>query len=299
MIRAARSGGLRPLLVHLRLHFQLLLAPLFLWGYLLGGGRPDARLVAAFLAFHVFLYGGTTAFNSAYDRDEGPVGGLYAPPPPPPLLLPFSLAVQAIGALLAALVSPATLLVYLAMAALGAAYSHPALRWKASPMTALPTIAVGQGALGFLAGLTSAAGGSAAPGWQQALGALSAAMIVTGFYSLSSLFQLDEDRRRGDRTVAVAWGPGAAFALALGCFLAAAPLLALVGWARYDRPDALALAGGMLLVVVAVLRWRRRFDPAAVRANYLAAMQINALAAGAFSAYLLARIALRGLGLGG
>jgi 1,4-dihydroxy-2-naphthoate octaprenyltransferase len=290
MIRAAPGGGRRALLVHLRLHFQLLLAPLFLWGFLLGGGRPDARLVLAFVAFHVFLYGGTTAFNSAYDRDEGPVGGLFAPPPPPPLLLPFSLAVQALGALLAGLVSPATLLIYLALAALGAAYSHPSLRWKASPMTALPTIAVGQGALGFLAGLSSAAGGAPAAGWQQALGALSAALIVTGFYPLSSLFQLDEDRRRGDRTVAVSWGPGAAFTLALACFLAAAPLLALVGWARYGPSDALALAGGMLLVVAAVLRWRRRFDSAAVRANFLAAMRINALAAAAFSAYLLARI---------
>jgi 1,4-dihydroxy-2-naphthoate octaprenyltransferase len=177
------------------------------------------------------------------------------------------------------------------MAALGAAYSHPALRWKATPATALPTIAIGQGALGFLAGLTSAAPPTAPPNWVHVLGALSAALIVTGFYPLSSLFQLDEDRRRGDRTVGVVWGPGTAFRLAIGCFLAAIPILALVGWARFGALDALALALGMLVVVAAVTRWRRGFDPAAVRANYLAARRINPLAAAAFSAYLLARIA--------
>src|SRR5438552_16250684 len=68
------------LLIHLRLHFQLLLAPIFLWGFLLGGGRVDARAMLAFVVVHLFLYGGATAFNSAYDRDVGPVGGLERPP---------------------------------------------------------------------------------------------------------------------------------------------------------------------------------------------------------------------------
>ena len=38
-----------------------------------------------------------TAFNSYYDRDVGPVGGLEQPPPVAESLLAFSLAVQAIG----------------------------------------------------------------------------------------------------------------------------------------------------------------------------------------------------------
>ncbi|MDQ3249750.1 MAG: hypothetical protein M3Q45_11165, partial [Chloroflexota bacterium] len=53
---------IRTLLIHLRLHFQLLLAPIFLWGYFLAAGRPDGKFWLAFFAFHLFLYGGTTAF---------------------------------------------------------------------------------------------------------------------------------------------------------------------------------------------------------------------------------------------
>ena len=52
------------LLAHLRLHFQLLLAPIFLWGYFLSGVRTPADFWLAFVAFHIFLYGGITAFNS-------------------------------------------------------------------------------------------------------------------------------------------------------------------------------------------------------------------------------------------
>ena len=60
--------------------------------------------MAGYLSVHLFLYGGTTAFNSYYDRDEGPVGGMLEPPGVSPGLLPFSLAVQALGLPLALLV---------------------------------------------------------------------------------------------------------------------------------------------------------------------------------------------------
>src|SRR5258708_39537110 len=93
------------LLVHLRLHFQLLLAPVFLWGWLLAGGGLRRSVVLGFVAFHFFLYSGATAFNSYYDRDVGPVSGLERPPSVVPALRPFSLAVQGVGALPSALVN--------------------------------------------------------------------------------------------------------------------------------------------------------------------------------------------------
>ena len=88
---------MRTLFVHLRLHFQLLLAPVFLWGWLLAGGGLSRAVLLGFVAFHFFLYAGATAFNSYYDRDVGPVGGLERPPQVQPALLPFSLVVQGLG----------------------------------------------------------------------------------------------------------------------------------------------------------------------------------------------------------
>lgn len=93
----ARGDIVRTLLIHLRLHFQFLLAPIFLWGYVLAGGSLTLQGLATFAAFHVFGYAGGTAFNTYYDRDEGPIGGLVTPPPVVPLLLPFSLVWQALG----------------------------------------------------------------------------------------------------------------------------------------------------------------------------------------------------------
>ena len=52
---------MRSILIHLRLHFQLLLAPVFLWGWLVAGGGVSWSIVLAFIALHVFLYAGATA----------------------------------------------------------------------------------------------------------------------------------------------------------------------------------------------------------------------------------------------
>src|SRR5882762_6778301 len=128
---------MRTLFVHLRLHFQLLLAPVFLWGWLLAGGGLSRSVVLGFIAFHLFLYSGATAFNSYYDRDVGPVGGLEHPPPVSAALLPFSLAVQAAGWLLATLVNLPFFLLYGAFVVLSAMYSHPRVRLKAHTLTSL------------------------------------------------------------------------------------------------------------------------------------------------------------------
>src|SRR5205823_3287092 len=130
--------------------------PIFLWGMLAarnggmgewanGGSGPPlpfphspiAPVLLAFFLIHVCLYGGATAFNSVYDQDDGPIGGLKRPPPVPPGLLAFSLAIQGVGALAALAVGPAFAAFYLAMACLGIAYSHPRWRMKSRPWASI------------------------------------------------------------------------------------------------------------------------------------------------------------------
>ena len=64
------------LVLHLRLHWQVMLAPLFLWGFVLAAGDNARNLITlefwlVFFIFHVMFYGGATALNSYYDQDEG------------------------------------------------------------------------------------------------------------------------------------------------------------------------------------------------------------------------------------
>ena len=200
---------------HLRLQFQLVLAPVFLLGYLLTGAEPDAKFIALFFLVHVCLYGGATAYNSYWDQDEGPVGGMKRPPPAGKWELWGGLGLQlvAVGAMgwwgwrmgLAAA----------AMVAMGIAYSHPRWRLKGRPLASLLTVTAGQGVLPLLMGLE-------AGGWERLdldgwlLGGVlcATALIITGFYPLTQVYQIEEDRRRGDRCFAVKWGAAHVFTVA-------------------------------------------------------------------------------------
>jgi len=285
-----------PWVRHLRLRFNVLLTPIYLWGAWLAPAEPEAwRLLLGWLALHVFLYGGTTAFNSYYDRDEGPVGGLRHPQPVDAGLLPWSLLVQALGAPLAWFVSPAFFVTYLLLGLLAAAYSHPWTRWKSSPSAALCVVALGQGGVGALAGAWAALGPGApvgavlAAGWVW-WGVAVAALVLLGQYIVSQAYQVDEDRRRGDRTLPVMLGARAA--LRWGLVPAAAGVLALLlsvalqvgwGWASIGAALGASLAWGQW-------RWSAWVGTRGLDADFAAAMRLVAAGGIGLSVYLLALI---------
>lgn len=284
-----QTHDLRAYWKHLRVPFQLSLSPLFLWGCFLASLRLRPALLVGFLAFHLFLYTGITAFNSAYDRDQGPVGGMLRPPPPPPHLLSFSLALQGVGALLAASVNAWFLAIYLLVACLGVAYSHPRIRWKARPTASALTVLIGQGLCGFLAGWAAARGGLAGIASERGLwGALAAALTTLGLYPLTQVYQIDEDRARGDRTLAVVLGPTRALYFGLLC-LALAGVSAILVMARTStRIDALLITGAYLVILQQVARFARDFagQRHTVVSAFRTAMRLNFLTAAGFLVFI-------------
>ena len=284
---------LKSFLVHLRLHFQLLLAPVFLWGWLVAGGGLSSSVVIGFVAFHLFLYSGATAFNSYYDRDVGPVGGLEHPPPVPPGLLPFSLAVQAIGWLLAAFVNLLFALAYGIFVVLSIAYSHPRVRLKAHTLMSLVVVGFGQGVLAFLAAW-AATRGEIVSAWsvEGTLGAGAAALLILALYPLTQLYQVEEDAARGDRTIALAWGAERCFDFALACSVVGG--LAMVGLLgrRFGLFDTLIVGAGLVMQLAAIRWLARHFDARAVHTTYRRVMGVNAFSACALGAYLVVRLAL-------
>ncbi len=284
-----------PWIRHLRLHFQPLLSPIYLFGVLIGAEsaglqRPlsQGEVWIGWLSLHLFLYGGTTAFNSFYDRDEGPVGGMLRPPPVDGGLLPFSLIVQTLGLALAMVVNAPFVIAWLALFAVFAAYSHPAVRLKARPAAALAAIALGQGAIGFALGWLAVAppAGLASPGATLRMGVT--ALIVTGLYVVTQSYQTAEDRARGDRTLPVLLGPGRALRWAVVVLAPGGAVLV---------ADVARLAGAAVAVLTAaffallagwVARWASRFDEAATERNYRTAMAVAAVASIGLTALLLA-----------
>jgi 1,4-dihydroxy-2-naphthoate octaprenyltransferase len=206
-------AGLRRFLLHLRLPFNYVLSPLFVWGAVVAEGRLDLRFWIGFVAFHLFLYGGTNMFNSYWDRDEGPIGGLAHPPAVDRSLLWGSLGLKAGGLFLALWIGGFFIGCYLFFVLYSICYSHPAIRLKRRPVGSAISVFFGQGVVGFLGGWFASGGELAAlgstPAWQ---GGLAAALLVSALYPLTQVYQLDEDAHRGDLTLARWLGSPAVFA---------------------------------------------------------------------------------------
>jgi 1,4-dihydroxy-2-naphthoate octaprenyltransferase len=285
----ARLGGL---LAHLRLHYQLLLAPIYLWGYFLTGAPVRADFWLGFAVFHVFLYGGATAYNSYYDRDQGPIGGRSIPPPVTDGLLGFSLRVQVVGAALAAAVNRTFLAIYLTMLVMGIAYSHPRVRLKARPLVGLATVALGQGVLACLGGWASAGVDLRAidpVGW---VGVAAAALVTVGFYPITQAYQIEEDRARGDITFAVWAGPRRAFVFAIAVQTMGAVLLGIAIADRLGLAWAALALGFYGVVMVAQAHLGRMFPRLPVLEQFERIMALNAVMSGGFLVFVAAHLFL-------
>jgi 4-hydroxybenzoate polyprenyltransferase len=283
----------RRAMLHLRLPFSVILTPLFFWGvYLtLPAPIPWSRVLVGYLIVHVLLYGGMNAFNSYYDRDEGPIGVLLDPPPVDRFLLFVALVFKA-AALAGGLLLDLRFGLLIAVAIiLSVLYSHSRWRWKEKPILAAACIFVGQGVLGVLWGWTSATGPTAGlwpPGILGSLGVLGAALWTLGMYPLTGAYQIEGDRRRGMRTLAVQLGLSGSFR-----FAAAVTLLGGIG-----TTIVLASRGAYIVLILMALylagavnyafRWYRGFANWTARQNQQRLMRLSYWNGLTFTALFLA-----------
>lgn len=252
-----RLAELPAFLRHLRLPFQLALAPFFLLGSWLADVPLGWTWALAGVAVHVGLYGGATVFNGYYDKDRGPIGMMRRPTPVSAGMRDAAVALQLLALVVLVAVDGRAGVLGMALFAMGVAYSHPHWRWKSATCKGLLCVAAGQGALAVLLGMF-ATGVPAFTGRQLAVAA-AASLLVLGMYPLTQIYQIDEDRARGDLTLPVRFGwrramllawSVASCGMALGLFLVRAALPLAWGW--------LAAAGAAALAVYLGL-WAARF----------------------------------------
>ena len=222
----------------------------------------------------VCLNGGTLAINSAFDRDEGDVAYLRRPPKPPRHLFGAGLGLMLVGLGAAALLLPRGFVIaYAACLAMSVAYSVPPVRLKSVAFADWIINMIGFGALTIYAGWAATGNPVSRPGL---IVLLAFCPLFAALYPLTQLYQADEDRRRGDRTLALRLGMRRSLDIAIAGAALAFLMLAWAGWTAGwgldGRWTLLALAAGAWAWVL--LPWRRtatsRTPAAHQRGMYLA-----------------------------
>jgi 4-hydroxybenzoate polyprenyltransferase len=192
-------------IIHLRWHYQVLILS---GGFLLGGyfsiGINWPSFLLQFANVHLLLFGGATAYNSYWDRDRGPVGGLKNPPPVHSWMWAASIILQLAGFYIATLAGWIFSLVYLTSMFFFWLYSTPHFRWKAAPVRSLLAIGISTGTASLLLGYLSAGNTAFSPTvWIAAFGT---SLILVSLYPVSQLYQLGRDCLKGDHTFALTYG---------------------------------------------------------------------------------------------
>lgn len=229
--------------IHIRWPVQSYVFLGFLFGALLARNPINGKVVLALTSWFL-ICAGLTVFNSYYDKDEDPVGGMAKPPKVTISLLYGSLAMQIAGIILAIAIGAPFIYLAIVVVILYVFYSHRSFRLKSNGFAAVTVNAL-LGALTVLAA-ASLGGHSGAP---LVLGALTAAFFKTSAYLMMQVHQIREDRLRGDISVAVMFGRNTTLKISLLFLLLAGAVGSTALYIALDNLVIVALVIGYFLVM--------------------------------------------------
>jgi 4-hydroxybenzoate polyprenyltransferase len=279
----------------LRLPFSFFLMPITLFAYYAAGPLDPVRAAAAFVVLHLFVYTASNGFNSFYDRDDGPIGGIRRPPAVTPDLLPLALVLDAVGLALSFIVHPLFAAAILVYGLCSKAYSWDRIRLKRLPVTGWLGTALVQGAFTFLAvAVFCAAGPPRPPGPRLLLAALACSLFLGAVYPLTQVYQHEADAARGDLTMSRLLGVRGTFRFS-GAFILLAGAAFGAWFMLFGTPLRLAtFALSQLPTLVYFTLWWARVARRPGAADYGSALRMNVIASGLMNAWFIAALAAGG-----
>ncbi len=215
-------------------------------------GEHIGSALLALVIWVVFLNGGTLAINSVFDKDEGDIGYLNSPPALPRFLLQFSWGLLAAGQALAFLLPVGFRVAYAICFVLSILYSVPPFRFKA---VAGVDWVINMWGFGTLTPYAAWAATGRPLDIGHGLVLLAFCPLFAGLYPLTQLYQFDEDRRRGDRTLALILGMRASLVVATLATLLAFGLLAWAMLLLHAGAKSFTLLVPLVLWLAVLLPW--------------------------------------------
>jgi len=197
---------IKDFVLHLRLNYNFLIlsAPFFLGALYLPKISSFTHFIFLFALIYIFLFGGANAYNSYFDKDEGPIGGLEHPPTMKKWMYFMAWIMQITGLILSFFAQSIFSILFIFSIILFWIYSSPNFRFKGKPILSFIVIGIGTVFNTVLMGYLAA--GGIILSTELLIGAVGATLIILGMYPFSQTYQINEDKKRGDTTFAVKYG---------------------------------------------------------------------------------------------
>jgi 1,4-dihydroxy-2-naphthoate octaprenyltransferase len=289
-------------LKHLRLHFSLLLLPIFLFAvsqvpiYHYGQTFPinTFHLVVTFIVLHLLVYPASNVFNSYYDRDMGSVGGLKNPPPVNRKMLwlanIFDLSALALSYTISI---PFTFLVLTYILA-SRLYSYRPIRLKKYPIIGFLVIFIFQGAFTFnlsLFGLMPKQGciGPFPPDlfshhyiWAK----MACSFQIGAIYPLTQIYQHKSDLNDGVTTLSYKLGYRGTFIFS-GVMFSLATIFYYLHFKEINLNSFYLLIVAQTPIILYFIYWAKLVWQNNENANYKNTMRMNVIAATILNLFLV------------
>ncbi|HTI12928.1 MAG TPA: UbiA family prenyltransferase [Puia sp.] len=278
----------------LRLHFSFFLMPVywFALGQVVYKDVWSATLI--FIILHVLVYPASNGYNSYMDRDTSPIGGLEHPLPPTRQLFLLTVGMDVLALILGCWISlyfAAGLACYILASR---AYSYRGIRLKKYPIAGYLTVIICQGGLVFFLVYHGSHLHRSLEVPVEAM--IASSLLIGGFYPLTQLYQHEEDRKDGVRTISLLLGYKGSFVFTGIVYGVAFTILAHYFLFTYQIREFFVLATCMLPVLVYFFIWAAKVwkDPA--QANFKNTMRMNLLASLCTNAGFIAVLVMNGQG---
>lgn len=234
-----------------------------------------------FLNVHLLLFGGATAYNSYWDKDEGPIGGLMNPPKMKPWMHPVSIAMMISGWIWSFFFGWVYFLIFGVSLILFWLYSTPHARWKGNPLLSMLAIAVSTGFNSVLLGHL-AAGGQVHP--TLLIAAMGATMILLSLYPVSQIFQGEDDKKRGDQTFFLQYGLNGIRVFFKVSYLTGLIILSISLMVYYLIPGGILMIAGYVTYLI-LARFIKNLS--GIKQEYQVVMNVKFIASLTFVLFLL------------
>jgi len=259
----------------MRIPFSVFLMPVF-WFALINIKVDVSKAMLCFIAIHLFLYPASNGYNSYFDRDEQSIGGLKNPPKVTRELWYLILVFDFLSILAASFVNPLFALMIFIYLIISKAYSYDKIRLKKFPVIGALTVVVFQGFWIYIA-VQAGCSTSGIFYTQNLLTGMVSSLFLLGSYPMTQIYQHDEDRKHGDRSLSLMLGVNGTFLFTSVVFLLASIFLIVLFLMQQHFSFALVYLIALLPVNVYFVKWYLDFRKGKSVITFRRTMTLNAM----------------------
>lgn len=284
-------------LILMRIPFSIYLMPVFWFAFSNNTSTNLWNATLVFIVWHLLVYPASNGYNSYYDKDDTPVGGLLAPPKVNTNLIYLVWIFDVLALLVASRLNLTFVVAVWIYLIVSKAYSHPAIRLKSMPILGTFTVIFFQGfftytgtLLGFGLNISDALM------TDNFMCASVSSLFLLGSYPLTQVYQHQEDKARGDITLSVLLGVNGTFLFAAINLLFGASLLCYYFFLKQDVISTALFIVCTGPVVYYFLKWWSACRKNLSNANHNKTMKMNKISSLSLTFAFVLMAVVRSLG---